>query len=175
MFHTENRTLIECSTFKGFQEQSSHVTLILLEVFEVFEVFGHVSCNPTLRAAQRRSEPHARPRLFHQSRAARLVRTEPRSESSAPRPPSRSRGARIRLARALMNTHGENAPLLKTTHRHSHAALTSVRNGVAAIIVAGCVVAALAVAGQMPHASAPVQRIATVSRPQTSTITICVC
>ena len=44
-----------------------------------------------------------------------------------------------------MNTHGENAPLLKTTHRHSHAALTSVRNGVAAIIVAGCVVAALAV------------------------------
>lgn len=135
---------------------------------EVSKKLGPVSNNPTLRSAPRRPEPHARPRLL-ETRASGHVRTEGRSESAAPRPPGRSRGARIPLVRAVMETHGENAPLLKTTRRHSSATFTSVRAGVAAIIVAGCVVAALAVSGQLQNAPEPVERTATVSRPQALT------
>ena len=50
-----------------------------------------------------------------------------------------------------MNTpEGENAPLLRAPPRRpSYAAPSSVRNGVAATLVAGCVVATLAVSGRL--------------------------
>ena len=68
-----------------------------------------------------------------------------------------------------MNTHDDNRPLLKTTRRHSYATLTSMRAGMAAIIVAGCIVAVLAVSSQIQHAFEPVERTTTVFRRQAST------
>ena len=62
-----------------------------------------------------------------------------------------------------MNTpEGENAPLLRAPPRRpSYAAPSSVRNGVAATLVAGCVVATLAVSGRFGREPARVERAAT--------------
>jgi len=62
-----------------------------------------------------------------------------------------------------MNTpEGENAPLLRAPPRRpSYAAPNSVRNGVAATLVAGCVVATLAVSGRLGREPARVERAAT--------------
>ena len=62
-----------------------------------------------------------------------------------------------------MNTpEGENAPLLRAPPRRpSYAAPSSVRNGVAATLVAGCVVATLAVSGRLRREPARVERAAT--------------
>ena len=62
-----------------------------------------------------------------------------------------------------MNTpEGENAPLLRAPPRRpSYAAPSSVRNGVAATLVAGCVVATLAVSGRLGREPARVERAAT--------------
>ena len=68
-----------------------------------------------------------------------------------------------------MNTpEGENAPLLRAPPRRpSYAAPSSVRNGVAATLVAGCVVATLAVSGRLGIEPARVERASTaVSRPR---------
>ena len=68
-----------------------------------------------------------------------------------------------------MNTpEGENAPLLRAPPRRpSYAAPSSVRNGVAATLVAGCVVATLAVSGRLGTEPARVDRAATAtSRPR---------
>ena len=62
-----------------------------------------------------------------------------------------------------MNTpEGENAPLLRAPPRRpNYAAPSSVRNGVAATLVAGCVVATLAVSGRLGREPARVERAAT--------------
>jgi len=69
-----------------------------------------------------------------------------------------------------MNTPDEHAPLLQqaTTRRHDYAAPSSVRNGVAATLVAGCVVAVLAVSGQLvePAPARVVTQTRAVSRPE---------
>lgn len=64
-----------------------------------------------------------------------------------------------------MNTpEGENAPLLRAPPRRpSYAAPSSVRNGVAATLVAGCVVATLAVSGRLGTEPARVDRAATAT------------
>ena len=79
MFHTENRTLIECSTFKGFQEL----------------------CRNTHLVRSLRSLRSLRPRLMQPAtpRRAKTLRT-PRATatvSSVPRSPSRSHRASIEV------------------------------------------------------------------------------